>query len=191
MANATLPSEAHAETGTTAHTEAPGGAAEHHAEPSALGLDAAMWVALAMMVVIAIALWRKVPAGIGKSLDEKIAAIREQLAEAESVRKEAEALKAEYEAKAAAADGEAQAIIARAHADADGIVAKAADDAKALVARRQAMAEAKIAAEERAAVDQLRATAAKAAAVAAAQLIADGHDPKSDKKLVDEAIAGL
>lgn len=191
MANEAVPSEAHAETGTTAHTEAPGGAAEHHAEPTALNLDASMWVALVMMVVIALALWKKVPAGIGKSLDAKIAEIREQLAEAESVRKEAEALKAEYEAKAAAADGEAQAIIARAHTDAEGIVAKAETDAKALVTRRQAMAEAKIAAEERAAIDELRATAAKAASAAAAKLIADGHGATSDKKLVDEAIAGL
>lgn len=190
MANDAVPSEAHAETGTTAHTEAPGGAPAH-AEPTALKLDASMWVALVMMVVIALALWKKVPAGIGKSLDAKIAEIREQLAEAESVRKEAEALKAEYEAKAAAADGEAQAIIARAHTDAEGIVAKAETDAKALVTRRQAMAEAKIAAEERAAIDELRATAAKAASAAAAKLIADGHGATSDKKLVDDAIAGL
>lgn len=190
MAEHPVTTEAHAETGTSAHSEAPGGT-EHHVEPTALKMDATMWVALAMVVVIIIALWRRVPAAIGKGLDGKIAEIRAQLAEAESVRKEAEALKAEYEAKAAAADKEAQAIIDRAHSDAEGIVAKAATDAKALVERRQAMAEAKIGAEERAAIDQLRATAAAAAAAAAAKLIADGHDSTSDKSLVDQAIAGL
>jgi hypothetical protein len=41
----------------------------------------------------------KVPGAIGKALDAKIALIRDQLAEAETLRKEAEALKAEYEAK--------------------------------------------------------------------------------------------
>ena len=41
------------------------------------------WVALAMLVVFAIMIWKKVPAAIGKALDKKIAAIREQLAEAE------------------------------------------------------------------------------------------------------------
>ena len=40
------------------------------------------------------------PAAIGKALDKKIAAIRDQLDEAAALRKEAEALKAEYEAKA-------------------------------------------------------------------------------------------
>ena len=40
------------------------------------------------------------PAAIGKALDDKITLIRAQLAEAEALRKEAEALKAEYEEKA-------------------------------------------------------------------------------------------
>lgn len=173
-----------------AHTEVSGGA-EHHVEPSVLGLDASMWVAIAMLVVIALLVWKKVPAAIGKSLDKKIEAIREQLAEAEALRKDAEALKAEYEAKAKAADKEAAAMVERARHEAEAIVAKAEVDAKALVARRQAMAEAKIAAEERAAVDELRATAAKAATAAATKLIAEKHGATADKALVDQAIAGL
>jgi F-type H+-transporting ATPase subunit b len=50
------------------------------------------------------------------------------------------------------------------------------------------MAEDKIAAEERAAVEQLRTAAADAATKAAAKLIADRHDAKTDQKLVDQAI---
>jgi len=50
------------------------------------------------------------------------------------------------------------------------------------------MAEDKIAAEERAAVDQLRATAADAAVRAAARLIAERNDAGTDGKLVDQAI---
>lgn len=173
-----------------AHSEVPAGA-EQHAEPSVLGLDASMWVALAMLVVIALMVWKKVPSAIGKSLDKKIAAIRDQLAEAEALRKDAEALKAEYQAKAAAADQEAAAMVERARHEAEAIVAKASDDAAALVERRKAMAEAKIAAEERAAIDDLRATAAKAATAAAAKLIAERSDAGTDKALVDQAIASL
>jgi len=174
---------------STAHTEVPG---EAHAQPTALGIfTAPTVVALAMTVVIILLIWKKVPAAIGKSLDKKIAAIREQLAEAETLRKDAEELKAEYEAKAKAADQEAKAIMKRAEADAQAIVAKAEEDAKALVSRRQAMAEAKIAAEERAAIDELRATAARAATAAAAKLIAERNDASTDKALVDQAIAGL
>ena len=50
------------------------------------------------------------------------------------------------------------------------------------------MAEDKIAAEERSAVEQLRAAAAEAATNAAARLIAERHDAATDAKLVDQAI---
>jgi F-type H+-transporting ATPase subunit b len=163
----------------------------HHPDPAALGLDATMWVALAMVVVLVILAWKKVPAAIGKSLDAKISAIRDQLAEAQTLRDDAEALKAEYQAKAKAADADAAAMVARAELEAQAILTKAESDAEALVARRTKMAETKIAAEERAAIDQLRATAAHAASAAAARLIAEHGTAASDKAQVDQAIAGL
>ncbi|HVF36369.1 MAG TPA: F0F1 ATP synthase subunit B [Sphingomicrobium sp.] len=167
-------------------------AGEHgaeHAEPTALWLDPTGWVALAMVAVILLMVRKKVPAAIGKALDKKIALIRDQLEEAKSLRQEAEALKAEYQAKAAAADGEAKAIIERAEAESKAIVKKARADAEALVERRGKMAEAKIAAEERAAIDEIRASAASIATAAAAKLIADRNDAANDKALVDQAIA--
>jgi F-type H+-transporting ATPase subunit b len=161
------------------------------AEATFLGLNPGGWVALAMIVVLAILVWKRVPGAIGKALDGKIALIREQLAEAESLRKEAEALKAEYEAKSASADKDREALLERAKHEADEIVAKAKTDAETLIGRRTRMAEDKIAAEERSAVEQLRATAAEAAARAAARLIAERHDAGTDAKLVDQAIKEL
>jgi F-type H+-transporting ATPase subunit b len=173
---------------TTATTEAPG----HEAEAAAFGvLTAPMAISIAIIVVIAILVWKKVPAAIGKALDTKIALIRDQLAEAESLRKEAEALKAEYEAKSASADKDREALLERARHEADEIVAKAKSDAETLIGRRTRMAEDKIAAEERAAVEQLRAAAADAAAKAAARLIAERHDAGTDAKLVDQAIKDI
>jgi F-type H+-transporting ATPase subunit b len=173
---------------THAGTEAPGG---HNSEPSALGLDATMWVSLAMLLVTVLLVWKRVPAAIGKSLDAKIDTIRNQLAEAETLRKEAEGLKAEYQAKASAAESDAAAIIERARHEAEAIVAKAGEDAEALIERRGRMAEDKIAAEERAALAELRSAAAQAAAKAAARIIAERNDPSTDSRLVDQAIAGL
>ena len=157
-------------------------------EPTFLGLDPGGWVALAMFAVFAIFIWKKVPAAIGKALDDRIKLIRGQLAEAESLRKEAEALKAEYEKKAKSADKDRAALLERAKHEAEEIVAKAKTDAEALIERRTRMAEDKIAAEERTAIEQLRAAAADAATKAAARLIAERHDASSDEKLVDQAI---
>ena len=160
-------------------------------EPAAFGLTPTAWVALAMIAVLALFLWKKVPAAVGKALDGKIAEIRAQLDEAKALRAEAEALKVEYQGKAAAADGEAAAMVERAKAESKAIVAKAKKDAEALIERRTHMAESKIAAEERAAIDEVRAVAAKAATAAATTLIVERGDARTDKALVDEAIAGL
>lgn len=174
-----------ADSAVTTGTQAP----VHEAEPAAFGfLTAPMAISLAMIVVLAIMVWKKVPAAIGRALDSKIALIRDQLAEAETLRKEAEALKAEYEAKARSADQDREALLERARHEADEIVAKAKTDAEALVERRTRMAEDKIAAEERSAVEQLRAAAADAASKAAARLIAERHDAATDAQLVDRAI---
>ena len=180
----------HAE--TTATVEHNGGAAAEHAAPAAFGvITAPMFIALAMIVVILFMIAKKVPAAIGKALDSKIEVIRNQLAEAETLRKDAEALKAEYEAKTKSADKEAATIVERAKHEAEAIVTQAKQNAEALVERRQRMAEDKIAAEERNALDQLRATAADAARGAAARLIRERFDAKSDEALVGDAIRSI
>ena len=173
------------ESQTTAGTQVP---EQHEAEPTAFMLNPGGWVALAMIVIFALLAWKKVHHAIGRALDSKIELIRNQLTEAESLRKEAEALKAEYEAKAKSVDKDRKALLERARHEAEEIVAKAKTDAELLIERRSRMAEDKIAAEERAAVDQVRAAAADAAAKAAAKLIAERHDAASDAKVVDQAI---
>jgi F-type H+-transporting ATPase subunit b len=162
-----------------------------HATPTAWGLSPGGWVAAAMLAVFGIMLWAKVPAMVAAMLDAKIAGIKGQLDEAAKLRKEAEALKAEYAAKLADAAKHADAIKAGAEEEAGHIVAKAKADAAALIERRQKIAEDKIAAAERNAVAELRAKVAETAAAAAAGLIAQSHDAKADKGLVDEAIDGL
>ena len=165
--------------------------AGEHAIPALLGLTPPMWISLAMIVVFELMIWQKVPAAIGKALDSKINGIREQLAEAEALRKEAEELKAEYAAKAAAAESEAAAMVERARHEADALIEKARTDADSLIERRTLMAEQKIAAEERAAVQQLRAAVTDAATLAAARLIAEKMEPETDAALIDKAIVEL
>ena len=173
---------------TTAETLAHGG---EHAKPTALGLDASAWVSLAMLVLIGIMIWKKVPAVVGKMLDGQIDAIRRNLDEAAALRADAEKLKAEYEAKRAGAEQETAAMLSAARADADALIANARVQADTLVARRTAMAETKIAAAERAATDEVRAIAARAATEAAARLMQDKLDSASRDRLVDQAIGEL
>jgi F-type H+-transporting ATPase subunit b len=185
-----------APTGEAAHpeahaTDAHAGAPEHAPTPTAFGLDAPAWIALAMVVVLAVLIWKRVPAAIGAALDKKIEGIRGQLAEAAQLRAEAEALKGEYERKSAQADAEAATMLERAGTEAEAIRRQAEADAAALIERRTRMAEDKIAAAERHALDEVRAKAGAAAAAAAARIISDKMDASTDKPLVDRTIAGL
>lgn len=176
---------------TFATTEG-GTGAGHHAEPAVLGvLDATVWVSIAMAVLFAILFWKKVPGLVTGGLDRQIAAIRSRLDEAKQIRAEAEALRADYAARIASAEQDAQAMLAHAREEAAQLTAKAKADAAELVERRTRMAEDKIAAAERAALAQVRARAADAAARAAAELIAERHGAAADHALVDRTIAGL
>lgn len=187
-----LTAEDHAAMGhgpMTATTEA--GAVEEHASPSALGFDASMLVALAMLVVIALAIWKKVPAMIAGALDKQISGIKAQLDQATALRAEAEAIKAEYEAKAKQAALDAEAMKAAAEEEAKQIIATAKIAATDMIARRGKAAEEKIAAAERAAIADVRAKAASVSAAAAAQLIATHHDANADAALIDQSINSL
>jgi F-type H+-transporting ATPase subunit b len=160
-------------------------------EPSVLGLDAPWFVAAAILAVIAIIVWKKVPGAIGRLLDRQIESIRRQLADAAQLRAEAETLRDEYQAKAAAAEAERQTILERARHEADAIVEQARTNAAALIERRRRMAEAKIAAAERQAIDGVRGHAASVAAAAAAKLLAEELDRDADRAMVDKTIAEL
>jgi len=167
------------------------GEAHEAAEPTVAGFGAGWFVALSMTVLILVMLWKKVPGAITSGLDKGIAEIRHQLEEAKALRAEAEALRKEYADKIANAEREAAEMLEHARSEAAHIVDKAKADTTDLIARREKMAGEKIAAAELAAVQDLRAKAADAAARAAGALIKGKHDASADKALVDQAISGL
>ncbi len=173
----------------SAHAGAASGAED--AVPSALGFDATMLVALAMLIVIGIGIWKKVPAMIAGILDKQIADIQAQLDAATNLRAEAEAIKAEYQAKAKQAALDAESMKANAVEEAKQIIATAKMDAANMVVRRTKMAEDKISAAEAAAIADVRAVAAATAASAAAHVIVTSANAKTDAELIDASIASL
>ena len=172
---------------TTGHAVA----TEHHAEPAVFGMDATVWVSLAMIAFLAVLVWKKVPALIVGGLDKQIAAIKQRLDEAKQLRAEAEALRDEYLRKIADVDNQTAAMVAHAQDEARALIAKAEVDAADLVKRRTKMAEDKIAAAERTALAAVRAKAADAATRAATALIASKHGADADRAIVDRTISGL
>ncbi|WP_019832259.1 F0F1 ATP synthase subunit B family protein [Sphingomonas sp. PR090111-T3T-6A] len=180
----------HSEAAQTIHAVTVAPTVVEH-EDTAFGLAAPGWVALSMIVVILIMVWKKVPQAMGRGLDHKIDAIRKQLDEAAALRAEAEQLRTKAQATAAATHRDAEAILAHAKIEAEQLVAQAKVDADELIARRGKMAEEKIAAAERAAIAEVRAKTATVATAAAAALIGQRHDAAADKLLVEKTISRL
>lgn len=163
----------------------------HPAEVTFLGFDASGWVSIAMLILIGIMVWKKVPQAIGRALDGYAVKIKAELDEATRLRKEAEDLLADYQAKANQAASDAKSILANAKAEAKRVVADAKTHAEETLARRSRMAEEKIAAAERAAVDEFKARAADMAVEMARSMILSKTDPAVQKQLTDEAIGEL
>jgi F-type H+-transporting ATPase subunit b len=159
------------------------------AEPSFFA-EPRNWVIIAFILFFVL-FGRKLWAALAQLLDERAAKVRAELEEAARLRREAEAMLHEAETRRADALREAQALIEGARAEAGRVAAAAATEAEAAARRREQMAMDRIAAAEKAAVDEVRFTAAEVATAAARQVIAEGLSAEADARLIDQAIARL
>jgi F-type H+-transporting ATPase subunit b len=148
------------------------------------------WVALAFIVFFLL-FGRKLWGAITALLDDRAAKIRAELDEAARLRTDAEAMLKDAQARREAAIVEAKQLLDGAKVEAARLAQAAADEAEAAARRREQMAMDRIAAAEKAAVDEVRTTAAEVATVAARQVIADGLSAEADGGLIDQAIAQL
>jgi F-type H+-transporting ATPase subunit b len=148
------------------------------------------WVGIAF-VLFFVLFGRKIWGALAGLLDARAEAVRKELAEAAALRQEAEALLADARQKREAALADAKALVAGAQAEAERLAAAAAAEAEASARRREQMALDRIAAAEKAAVDEVRITAAEIATQAARTVIAEGLSAEADQRLIDSAISAL
>jgi len=125
------------------------------------------WVAVSMVIFLGIVIYMGVPGKLAATLDARTERIGKELAEAQRLREEAQALLAEYERKRE----EAEKI-------AEDIIAQARTEAEAYAAELQALKE-------------VRAAASDLAIAAAARIIAAEVTGDKAAKLVDAAIGAV
>jgi F-type H+-transporting ATPase subunit b len=124
-------------------------------------------------------------------LDGRTNAVRVQLEEASRLREEAEHMLREAHAAREAALAEARDVLTRSRAEAARLAQEAEAEAEASAKRRERMALDRIAAAEKAALTDVRQTAAEVAAEASRNVIAASLSADGDAALVDHAIASL
>jgi len=145
-------------------------------------------VLLGFLVFVAILVWKKVPALLGKMLDDRAAGIKSDLDEARALRDEAQSILASYERKQREVQDQADAIVAQAKKDAEAAADKAKEDIKASIQRRLAAAEEQIAAAEASAIRDVRNAAITVAIGAASDIITKQMTAADANTLIETSI---
>ena len=161
---------------------------EHAATDNIFLTDPTIWVlvSFAIFVVAAVIFGRK---AIVTMLDDKIAAIRNDIANAQALRDEAERLLLEYETKQKAAHSEAEKMLEAAKLQAADLHKRADEELTATMARRESMMKERIQRMEDSARDDIRRYAAELALSATGEIIAQKLDQGSASKLADQSIS--
>ena len=150
-----------------------------------------LWVAVGLILFLAIVVVAKVPGMIAGQLDARAAKIQSELDEAARLRAEAEALLAQIRQEKAEAEAQAAEMLKAAEADARVMEAEARAKLEESLARRQALAERRIAQAEAQAAVEVKAAAAELAAKAAEQILTARLAGQKTDPLLDDAIAQI
>jgi len=148
------------------------------------------WVLVSFVVFFAL-FGGKLWAAIAKSLDGRAEQIRAELAEALRLRTEAETMLSEASRARQEALVEAAQVLERSRIEAAHVAEAAMAEADASAKRRERVAVERIAAAEKAAIAEIRQTAADIATEAAREVIGQGIGEERETAILDRAIADL
>ena len=149
------------------------------------------WVAVSFFGFVGLLIYYKVPALIGKALDDRAEMIRGKLDEARRLREEAQALLADYQKRTRMAEEEARSIVEQARREAEALTKETQQSLKEMLERRTRLAEEKIARAEAQAVAEVRAAAIDTAVAAAERIMQGKVTPATGAALVDQSIRDL
>lgn len=149
--------------------------------------DPTAWVLISFVLFVVLA-YKFGRGTVTKALDDKIAAIRAEIAQAETLRSEAQALLADYQQKQKNALGEAQTLLADAQTQAHDLRVRADSELNETIQRRETMMQERIKRMEADAMEDIRRYAANLAISATSEIIAQKMDENHARRLTDESI---
>lgn len=152
--------------------------------------DPTFWVAVSFVLFVALVarmVWRKATTALDARADE----IRRRLEEAQNLREEAQAAKANYQRLQRDALNEAEAILAHAREEAKRMREDGESKLEVALARREQLAVEKIAAAETKALQEIREQMVDLAIAATRQLIVSKIDKKVRARLIDDAVTEI
>ena len=149
------------------------------------------WEWLGLIAVIAIFLYKRVPAFVTRALDRRAEAIAKELESVKRLREEAETVLINYRERAEGAEHEAATILKETREETERFTAEARAQMQAQIERRARQAQERIAQAEANAIAEIRALAADAAVGAARKLIAARLGEQKAATLITRSIDEL
>ena len=149
------------------------------------------WVMVAFFLFMALLIYYRVPGMIGRALDSRAHAIRQELDEARRLREEVQRLLADYQRKSLEAEEEARVIIDQARHEAQALAADTRKSLAESLERRTRLAEDKIARAEAEALSEVRAAAVDVAVAAAEKILEARTVGETASSLIDDSIRDL
>lgn len=153
--------------------------------------DATFFALVALVIFLLIAAKAGAFSKLTSGLDNRADRIRKELEHATQLRKDAEALLAEYKQKRLDAEKEAASIISAAKSDAEEFAAETRRKLTESLERRSKQAEQKIAQAEAAAVKEVRNVATDLAIAASHHLAAEAAKAGKGAELISQSIAAV
>lgn len=153
--------------------------------------DPVFWVMIAFVLFLGLLIYKGVPGMIGKALDKRAEAIRNELDEARRLRDEAQALLNDYQRKARQAEDEAKSILEQAKRESEALAAETRRSLTESVERRTRLAEEKIARAEAQALADVRASAVDNAIAAAEKILKARAVGATAEALIEKSIRDL
>lgn len=153
--------------------------------------DPRLWVFFSLALLVAVVIWKKVPALVTKGLDERADEIRKELEDARRLREEAQELLASYERRQREAEKEAEAIVEQAKREASLFAKEARQNLEEVLGRRAEAATRRIEQAQARASADVRAHAATLAVETAKIALEQSLTKTAHNKLISDSIAEL
>ena len=154
-------------------------------------LDAHFWIGVAFVIFVGILVWAGVPKLAAKTIDQRADQLRARLAEAESLRAEAQGLLDQIKVQREQSEKLAAEVLANAKAEAERLQAEAQVKLAEQIERRGQLAERRIATAEAQAAAEVKAAAAELASQMAEDVLKTRLAGAKSDPLVDQAIGQL
>ena len=156
-----------------------------------MNIDATFWVAVSFLIFVGLLFYLKVTQKIGRSLDESIKKIKEEIDNAEKLKDEAKNILSEYESKVSKSKQEIKNLIQKAEKQAESNIIKTNKEFHNIVENRKKAAEEKIKQMKTQAIKDVKNSSVDIAIRSVEKIIKNSIDKKKLDKIyissIDEA----